>query len=37
MSLPVRHIIAPRTPGQFIKVPMVLEKQNHPSGVLMKW
>lgn len=29
MLLPVRHTTAPRTPGQFIKLLMVLGKQLH--------
>lgn len=29
MLLPVRHTTAPRTPGQFTKVSMVLEKYLH--------
>lgn len=29
MLLPVRHTTAPRTPGQFIKLLMVLRKQLH--------
>lgn len=37
MLLPARHTTAPRTPGQFIKVSMVVEKELHHVALYFRF